>query len=118
MLNTYRRPILALLPTLGEQPEGFEATALRPLVLDRAGRGGIGCAKTLVKAVRMCRHLLLAVSRGPPGRDQALPTLAHGRLASWPRDRPPETVERVLASCDLTTPIGVRERAVLLLLAR
>jgi site-specific recombinase XerD len=117
-LTTYRRPILELLHTLGEQPECFEAKALRTFVLDRAGRGGIGCAKTLVKAVRMFLRFLMAVGRCPPGLDHALPTLAHWRLASLPRYLPPETVERVLASCDLTTPIGVRDRAVLLLLAR
>jgi integrase/recombinase XerD len=117
-LTTYRRPILELLHTLGEQPERFAATALRTFVLDRAGRGGIGSAKTLVKAVRMFLRFLIAVGRCSPGLDHALPSLAHWHLASLPRYLPPETVERVLASCDLTTPIGVRDRAVLLLLAR
>src|SRR5262245_39885098 len=66
----------------------------------------------------MFLRFLGAVGRCLPDLDHALPTLTHWRLASLPRYLPPETVERVLASCDLTTPIGVRGRAVLLLLAR
>lgn len=117
-LNTYRLPIIDLLHTLGEQPESFGANALRAFVLERAGRGGIGYAKTLIKAVRMFLRFLIAMGRCTPGLDHALPPLAHWRLASLPRYLPPETVERVLATCTLTTSIGVRDRAVLLLLAR
>jgi integrase/recombinase XerD len=117
-LNTYRPTIIDLLQTLGEQPEDFEAKALRCFVLHRAECGGIGRAKTIIKAVRMFLRFLIAVGRCTPGLDHALPTLAHWRLASLPRYLSAETVEQVLATCDLSTPIGVRDRAVLLLLAR
>jgi integrase/recombinase XerD len=117
-LTGYRQTILALLHTLGEQPEAFEAKALRTFVLTRAGCGGIGRAKTVVTAVRMFLRFLIAIGRCPPGLDHALPTLAQWRLASLPKYLPADAVERVLVSCDLATPSGVRDRAVLLLLAR
>jgi site-specific recombinase XerD len=117
-LNTYRRPIIELLHTLGEQPESFEAKALRTFVLERAGRSGIGQAKAVVQAVRMFLRFLVAIGRCAPGLEHALPIMAHWRLASLPKYLPAETVEHVLASCDRATPIGARDRAVLLLLAR
>jgi site-specific recombinase XerD len=117
-LNGYRLPIRALLHTMGEQPEQFTAAALRAFVLDRAGQQGISGAKTAVTAVRMFVRFLIAIGRCTPGLDHALPTIAHWRLASLPKYLPAETVERVLAACDLTASMGVRDRAVLLLLAR
>jgi site-specific recombinase XerD len=117
-LKNYRLTIIALLHTLGEQPERFEAKSLRTFVLARARQPGIARAKTVVTAVRMFLRFLIAVDRCHPGLDQALPTIAHWRLSSLPRYLPAEAVERVLRSCDVTTAIGCRDRAVLLLLAR
>src|SRR4029434_2130316 len=117
-LNGYRLPLTALLNQLGDQPECFEAQALRAFVLEQARQGGIGRAKTIVTAVRMFLRFCIAIGHCRPGLEHALPTIAQWRLASLPKYLPAETVERVLATCDLATPIGVRDHAVLLLLAR
>jgi site-specific recombinase XerD len=117
-LDTYRPALLELLDALGDQPERYDARALRAFVLDRAHRHGIDRAKTVVTAVRMFLRFLIAVGHCPPGLDQAIPTIARWRLASLPKYLPAEAVERVLAGCDRTTRIGARDRAVLLLLAR
>src|SRR6266446_10829123 len=117
-LNGYRLPLLTLLHTLGEQPEQWTATALRAFVLDKARPHGIGGAKTIVTAVRMFVRFLIAIGRCTPGLDYALPTIAHWRLAYLPQYLPAETVECVLATCEHTTTSGLRDRAVLLLLAR
>jgi len=66
----------------------------------------------------MFLRFLIATGKCAPGLEHALPTIAHWRLASLPKYLPTETVEHVLASCDRATPIGTRDRAVLLLLAR
>src|SRR5437870_7033354 len=66
----------------------------------------------------MFLRFLIAIGRCTPGLEQALPTIAHWRLAYLPRYLPAESIEQVLASCHLTTAIGVRDRAVLLLLAQ
>jgi site-specific recombinase XerD len=117
-LNSYRPTLLELLEVLGDQPAQYDARALRAFVLDRAHRHGIDRAKTVVKAVRMFLRFLIAVGRCSPGLDHAIPTIPRWRLASLPQYLSAEAVERVLASCDYTTRIGVRDRAVLLLLAR
>jgi len=117
-LNGYRLTLTALLHTLGDQPECWTARALRAFVLEQAGQGGMGRAKTVVTAVRMFLRFLIAMGWCPPGLEHALPTIAHWRLASLPKYLPAETIECVLATCNLATPSGVRDRAVLLLLAR
>jgi integrase/recombinase XerD len=66
----------------------------------------------------MFLRFLIFVGHCPPGLDHAIPTIARWRLASLPKYLSAEAIERVLAGCDRTTRIGVRDRAVLLLLAR
>ena len=53
-----------------------------------------------------------------PGLDQAIPTIPQWRLSALPRYISAAEVERVIASCDVTMPMGIRDRAVLLLLSR
>ncbi|MCP5015643.1 MAG: site-specific integrase, partial [Ketobacter sp.] len=117
-LRNYRLTILALIQTLGNEPPQFNAKALREFVLDRAQQQSIESAKNTVTAVRMLVRFLIATGRCRPGLDHALPTIARWRLAALPKYLPAEEVERIIASCQLTTLIGVRDRAVLLLLAR
>lgn len=117
-LNNYRLTLLDLVRTLGERPERYDAKALRGFVLDRASRHGPAHAKQVVTAARMFLRFLAATGQCAAGLDLAIPTIAHWRLASLPKYLSHEEVERVIASCDLTRPIGVRDHAVLLLLAR
>jgi site-specific recombinase XerD len=117
-LRNYRLPLLALFQALGEQPQGYTPKGLRTFLLDRAHRHGIAQAKNDVTAVRMFVRYLIAEGRCAPELDQAIPTIARWRLASLPTYLSAEEVARVIASCDLSTPIGVRDRSVLLLLSR
>jgi integrase/recombinase XerD len=117
-LNGYRLTLTALLDQLGDQPERWKAQALRTFVLEQAGQGGSGRAKTIVTAVRMFLRCLIALGRCRPGLDYALPTIAQWRLAALPKYLPAETVDQVLATCDRTTPRGIRDYAILVLLAR
>jgi integrase/recombinase XerD len=112
-LNNYRLTLIDLLETFGDQPAQYDARALRAFILDRASRHGIGRAKTVVTAVRMFLRLLIAVGRCTPGLDHAIPTIARWRLASLPRYLSAEAIERMIASCELTTLLGRRDRAVL-----
>jgi site-specific recombinase XerD len=117
-LNNYRLTLIDLIHTLGEQPDQYEAKTLRNFILERANRWGIARAKTMVTAIRMFLRFLIATGRCAPGLDHAIPTIAQWRLAALPKYLSEEAVERVIASCDLTTSHGLRDRAVLLLLAR
>ena len=77
-----------------------------------------GSAKFVVTALRsLLRYLFLAghVRRQLAG---AVPTVAHWGAGSLPRALPAQTVAALLASCDRSTPMGRRDRAILVLLAR
>ena len=60
----------------------------------------------------------LDVFQDRPGLDHAVPIIPQWRLSALPRYLPADAVERVIASCDLTKSHGIRDRAILLLLAR
>jgi integrase/recombinase XerD len=63
-------------------------------------------------------RFLIAEGRCAAGLDAAIPVLAHWRLSSLPRYLQSDEVERVIAACDPALPVGKRDRAILLLLAR
>lgn len=116
-LQLYRRPILDLLLDLGEDPAGFDAQGLRQFVLRRSERGA-GAVQHCATALRaFCRFLS---SEGRCSRDlaAAIPSIASWRQSSLPRYLPPEDVERVIAASKIDSPVGRRNRAILLLLAR
>ena len=66
----------------------------------------------------MFLRFLIAEGRCRASLLGAIPVLAHWRLSSLPRSLPPEDVECLIDSCDLSSPVGKRDRAILLLLAR
>ena len=53
-----------------------------------------------------------------PGLDDAIPTIAMWRLATLPQYLPAEDVERIIAACDPSLPLGARDHAIILLMAR
>jgi site-specific recombinase XerD len=63
-------------------------------------------------------RFLVADGRCASGLDGAIPVLAHWRLSSLPRYLPGEDVERLIEACDVSSAVGQRDRAILLLLAR
>jgi len=66
----------------------------------------------------MFLRFLIAEGRCRAGLLGAIPVVPHWRLAALPRYLPPEDVERLIVCCDSSSPVGKRDRAVLLLLAR
>jgi integrase/recombinase XerD len=117
-LYNYGIHIRELLQKLGEEPSNFEARSLRKFVMDATGERGLAAATTRVTALRMFLRFLIAEGECAVGLDAAIPVLAHWRLAALPRYLQEDEVERVIATCDPTTPVGQRDRAILLLLAR
>jgi integrase len=69
-------------------------------------------------ALRMFLRFLIAEGKCATGLDMAVPVVAHWRHSSLPRYLPAEEVERVIAACEPASPVGKRDRAILLLLAR
>jgi site-specific recombinase XerD len=117
-LYNYGLPIRELIRHFGENPAELDAHGLRQFVLQQSRTTGWATAKKCTTALRMFLRFLIAEGRCPAGLLGAIPVLPHWRLTSLPRYLPPEDVERLIASCDLSSPIGKRDRAILLLLAR
>jgi len=117
-LCLYRPHIRALLSRLGQDPQRLGARTLQQFVLEGSQRHGWSVAKQRTTALRMFLRFLIAEGMCAPGLEGAVPILAHWRLASLPRHLQPADVERLINSCERTSAVGRRDRAILLLLAR
>ncbi len=117
-LSNYCRPVRLLLKTLGDDPSRFEARSLRQFVQETCQRSGWATGKLCTTALRAFLRFLVANSKCAAGLDASIPSLAHWRLSSLPRYLQPEEVERVIASYSATSAAGIRDRAILLLIAR
>ena len=112
------RMIKRLLPALGEDPQAYGAATIRAAVRAEAQRCSPSHVGTMTSALRGYLRFLAASGLCRPGLDQAVPPVLQWRLSALPRYLPSADVERVIASCDRATPLGLRDRAALLLLAR
>jgi site-specific recombinase XerD len=117
-LYNYGIPIGELIRCFGEDPHTLDAQRLRNFVLQQSHSTGWAGAKRCTTALRMFLRFLIAEGRCRASLLGAIPVLAHWRLSSLPRYLPPEDVECLIDSCDLSSPVGRRDRAILLLLAR
>ncbi|MBU4143162.1 tyrosine-type recombinase/integrase [Patescibacteria group bacterium] len=116
-LYNYSLSIRDLLRRLGEDPSRFDAKGLRQFVLGKSQQCGWAAAKTCTTALRMFLRFLIAEGKCVADLGAAIPVLAHWRLSSLPRYLQPEEVERIISFCG-PTPVGRRDHAILLLLAR
>jgi integrase/recombinase XerD len=114
----YLRLATRFLARLGDDPAAYDASAVRRVVLDVAGHGSPANTKTVATGLRVYLRFLAARGECRPGLDQAVPPVPQWRLSALPRYLPPKDVERVIAACDTTRLHGLRDRAILLLLAR
>ncbi len=117
-LYNYSLAVRDLLHAMGDDPSRFDAQGLRKFVLNRSRCCGRAKAKTMVTALRVFIRFLITAGLCPVGLDAAIPTLAHWHLSTLPRYLQAEEVERVVAACRADTAVGIRDRAIVLLLAR
>ena len=116
--SAYAPSIREFLGQFGEKPSRWDAHSLRSFVLQKSRVGGCAAAKRCTTALRAFVRFLIADGQCAVGLDAAIPTVAHWRLAALPRYVQPDDVERAIASCDQTSSLARRNRAILLLLAR
>ena len=112
------RMVMRLLPALGHDPRAYDAATIRKAILPQAQHCSPAYTKTMTTALRGYLRFLSAAGLCPPGLEHAVPLVPQWRLSSLPRYLPPAQVEQVIASCDLRGELGIRDRAILLLLAR
>ena len=117
-LRSYRHHLIALLENLGNIPERFDAVQLRRFILTYAEQHSRASIKTRLNAIRAFLRFLIITERCQPGLDAAIPPIAGWRLSTLPRYLRPDEIARVIAACDDSTATGIRDRAIILLLAR
>lgn len=116
--DRYEKLIKKMLPALGDDPGLYDAALVRRVLLTEVGSRSRVYAKTFVTALRAFLRFLAVEGRCVPHLEQAVPTIPEWKLSALPRYLEADDVDRVIASCDGGKPHGVRDRAVLLLLAR
>ena len=117
-LDIYQIVLVDLLEALGDDPSSYTAEAVRQFVLERARPHGIWRAKGTAVAVRAFLRFCGATGRCAAGMEHAVPSFASWRLSSVPRFLALQEVQRVIDACRGQDANGLRDRAVILLLAR
>lgn len=112
------RMISRFLPTLGNDPGTYDAFCVRAVILDEGTRCSPAHVKTMATALRGYLRFLATHGECRPGLDHAVPPTPDWRLSALPRYLPTEDVTRLIEGCNLSLPHGIRDRAILLLLAR
>ena len=117
-LRRYSIVIKDALETLGADPQLYRAESIRSYILNRARGRSRANVKEVTSVTRMFLRYLVAEGKCRTGLDNAVPRFAMWRLSALPRYLPTGDIERVIAACDHDTPVGLRDRAAILLLAR
>ena len=114
----HSRQAAMLVADLGPDPRSYDAAGIREALLGRYDGVSSSFAGKLASSMRMYLRYLALSDLCSPSLIDAVPTATTWRLAPLPRYIMPEQVEHVIACCDVTTPVGCRDKAILLLLAR
>jgi integrase/recombinase XerD len=117
-LDLYERALAPFIVRYGEDPALYTVGIVREFVVKYAAKHGLVHAKTASTALRSLLRFLSVEGRCPTDLVLAVPTIPRWRLSSLPKYLDSDIVTLALDSCDLTTPSGLRDRAILLLLSR
>ena len=116
-IRQHVRLIAEMLPSLGDDPGGYRAALIRRVLFEQMEPWSRSYAQRLTTAMRMYLRFLVLEGSIAAALVEAVPTVPQWRLSTLPRYIPADDVEHTIASCG-DDPMGVRDRAILLLLAR
>ncbi len=116
--TNYLRGVDCALLLLGYEPDKYCAATIRGAVTKHAKCVGPINAKRMITALRAYLRFLQAHGLCRSGLVSAIPTVPCWRLCSLPRYISAPEIEKIIASCDTSRMVGLRDRAILLLLAR
>jgi site-specific recombinase XerD len=103
---------------LGEDPSAYDTVTIRNIVLEQPASRSLKSVRQTATVLRAHLRFLAASGACRPELMHAVPYAPRRRDAALPRFISPATVERIVTSCHVATPAGVRDRAIILLLAR
>ena len=104
--------------TGGVSMDACDAATIQRFLLDRTRDRSSEYARLLATALRSFFRFLFLRGHRPTDLASAVPTVCKYRNATVPAFLSPEDVDRVLAATDQSTPVGRRDYAIVLLLAR
>ena len=107
----------AVLPGLGEDPDAYDAARIRKVLWEQIEHQSRTYAQSLTTSMRMYLRFLVSEGRIQAALVEAVPTVPQWRLSTLPRYISAEDIERTIEACD-ARPAGLRDRSILLLLAR
>lgn len=114
----YSRDAIEVIKALGEDVGKWTARAVRDFILDRAAKCGAPSVQKLITSLRSFLRYINFTGQSRDDLALAVPSIASWRLSRLPRCLSEEDLNRVIDSCDGTTPGRLRDRAILLLLSR
>jgi integrase len=117
-IKRYVHEALRWLPLLGSDPTAYNAGTIRNVVLNQEPRRSRASVQMTTTVLRSYLRFLAARGECRPELAHSVPPAPRRRLASLPRYTGPAVIERIIESCDTTTLVGIRDRAIILLLAR
>ena len=117
-IERHVREVATLLPALGDDASRYDAALIRDVLLRRFAEISCAGAAKVTTSMRMYLRFLASSGKSSPALIGAVPAAVRWRLSSLPRYLPADDIESVIASCDVARPLGMRDRAILLLLAR
>jgi site-specific recombinase XerD len=117
-LRVYAPLITEFVRSQKTTPARYGASAVRAFVIQRARGVGSDRARGVTTAMRMFITFLASTGRCPSTLVGAVPAFTSWRLAKLPRYMTPAEIERILGSLDTKTPLGARNHAIILLMAR
>jgi len=117
-IKTYEYSIQMLLPLLGRSPGKYNAKKIKQVICDVAKQKSRCQIKKLTTALKAYLRFLIIKKACHSDLDTAVPTVAEWKLSSLPKYITVNELKRVIASCDLHTKQGLRDRAIILLLSR
>jgi len=87
-------------------------------VLRQCPGRSVSAARAVVSGTRSLLRFLHLDGRVPAGLAEAVPAVAGWSVSPLPRAVSPQLAARLVASCDPGTPVGRRDRAIMVLLSR
>lgn len=117
-LRGYTHLLTKFVDAQGMDPERYDVRGVREYVLKLAKQHGRYHVQHVATALRMFLRFLVVEGQCSADLVAAVPKFAHWRLSTLPRYMTEDNVERVIAANNPRTPMGRRDRAILLLLAR
>lgn len=116
-IRRHVRLIAGMMPELGDDPRAYDTALIRDVLHRNIRRRSRGYAPVLPTTMRMYLRFLASEARIQPGLVAAVPSVPQKQLSSLPRYIASDDVERAIATCS-DNATGLRDRAILLLLAR